>query len=220
MAGVSFAYFDLGNAISGSLFVNLGNAIEDGLQLATGNPSTGSLLTILIGGIIGLVALLMFPVHWLLYYRPDDPMMAIALTIPWVVAIGISAAIFAKSAKQGIFVGIILAIGYIIIGIVIYILLSAALVKTGGVGQGAVDGMFLGLTGLHPILAVILSSLEGALVGGSFGALIGALKYKPTEETYEPKQKKKKNKKGKKGDGDGDKLAGDEQADFVNMMNY
>ena len=193
MAGVSFTFFDLGNAISGGLFVNLGSALDDVFQLYLG--STGIFASILIGGILGLFSILIFPIHWLLFYRPDDIGMAIALVLPWLISIGISGLIFAKSAKEGIFFGLYLAIGYIVIGISLYFGISY-LLASAGLGSGIIDGLFLGLTNLHPVLAVLLSTLEGALVGGSLAALFGALKYKPTLETYTPKEKKPK--KGKK----------------------
>ncbi|MCF2139261.1 MAG: zinc ribbon domain-containing protein [Candidatus Lokiarchaeota archaeon] len=204
MAGVSFTFFDLTNAISGSLFVNVGSAISGIFTLATGNESVGTLGTILLGGLMSIVSVLIFPIHWLLIYRPDEAGMALALMIPWVLSIGISALLFAKSAKQGFMIGVWLAVGYIVWGIVIYVLL--AIVLSGTIGISIINGLFGGLTDLHPILAIILASLEGGLIGGAFGALFGAIKYKPGEETeYEMKpSKEKKSKKGKKKDKSGD----------------
>ncbi|MHA1746420.1 MAG: hypothetical protein ACTSWW_10500 [Promethearchaeota archaeon] len=197
MAGVSFTYFDLSNAISGSLFVNVGDGILIVLQEATGDPNTGTLITILIGGVSGFISLMIFPIHWLLYYRPDEIGMAFAMTIPWVVAIGLSAALFSKSAREGIFLGLYLALGYIIVSVTIYFLITAALApEIGPMGSSVIDGIFQGLTGLHPILAIAFSTLEGGLIGGTFGALVGALKYKASAETYDPSKKKKKKKKG------------------------
>jgi hypothetical protein len=196
MAGVSFTYFDLSNAISGSLFVNVGDGILIVLQEATGDPSTGTLITILIGGVSGFISLMIFPIHWLLYYRPDEIGMAFAMTIPWVVAIGLSAALFSKSAREGIFLGLYLALGYIIVSVTIYFLITAALApEIGPMGSSVIDGIFQGLTGLHPVLAIAFSTLEGGLIGGTFGALVGALKYKASSETYDPSKKKKKGEK-------------------------
>jgi len=132
-------------------------------------------------------------------------MFALAMMLPWVLCVGISALFFAKSAKDGLFIGIYLAIGFIFWGILIYIGLFLLLGEALG-SAAIVDGLFAGLTDLHPVLAVILSSLEGGLIGGAFGAFVGSLKYKPTQESYTPsvpedkgakKEKKEKTKKGK-----------------------
>lgn len=88
---MSASLFDLTNAISGSLFVNVGSAISGIFTLATGNESVGTLGTILLGGLMSIVSVLIFPIHWLLIYRPDEAGMALALMIPWVLSIGISA---------------------------------------------------------------------------------------------------------------------------------
>ena len=141
----------------------------------------------------------MFPIHWLLIYRPDEIGMAFAMVIPWILAIGISAVIFARSAREGIFIGLYLAIGYLIVGMAAYFGITALLSSTPE-AAGMFIGAFQGLTGLNPALAILFSVLEGCLVGGIFGALIGSLKYKPgQDDDFIPKQRKKKNKKDKKG---------------------
>ena len=196
MAGVSFTYFGLSDAITGNLFVNVGDGILLAFQEATENPEAGALITILLGGVSGFISLMIFPIHWLLYFRPDEPMMAIAMTLPWIVAIGLSALLFAKSAREGIFLGLYLAIWYSIVAVIIYLLIIILLVPEGGPTiTGVIDGLFQGLTGLHPILAILFSTLEGGLIGGTFGALVGALKYKASPEDYDPTEKKKKKKK-------------------------
>ncbi|WP_371806794.1 zinc ribbon domain-containing protein [Candidatus Lokiarchaeum ossiferum] len=200
MSGVSFVFFDLGNAISGSLFVNLGAAIRGLLETVTGSGA-GTFISLLVGGFMGIGSVLMFPIHWMLYYRPDEPGMAIALLIPWILCIGITSLLFAKKAKDGIMIGVRLAIGYIVFGSLIYIGLTYILgaAGAGNVGSGVINGIFAGLTDLHPILSLILACLEGCLIGGAFGALIGALKFDPTKQDYEMKPKKvKSSKKSKK----------------------
>ena len=199
MAGVSFIFFDLGNAISGGLFVNLGAALQSLLESELEIAGLGTLISILIGGFTGLISIIIFPIHWLLIYRPDEIGMAFAMVIPWILAISISAALFAKSAREGIFIGLYLAIGYIIVGVGIYIgitsLISTAAEST--IGTAGIVGAFQGLTGLHPVLALFLSIFEGCLIGGIFGALVGSLKYKPgQDEEFTPKQRKKKDRKG------------------------
>ena len=80
---------------------------------------------------------------------------------------------------------------------IIYLLISILLVpESGPILTGVIDGLFQGLTGLHPILAILFSTLEGGLIGGTFGALVGALKYKASPDDYDPTKKKKKRKKG------------------------
>lgn len=59
-------------------------------------------------------------------------------------------------------IGVWLAVGYIVWGIVIYVLL--AIVLSGTIGISIINGLFGGLTDLHPILAIILASLEGGLI--------------------------------------------------------
>lgn len=193
MAGISFTFLDLGNAISGSLFVNLGAGLQGLFQIITGNESMGTLVSILLGGFMGLISILIFPIHWLLFYRPDDIYMAVAMTIPWILAISISAGIFAKSSREGLFIAVYLAVGYIVFGTVVYLgstlLLQSATGTT--IGTGVIDGIFRGLTDLHPILAIFLASLEGCLIGAAFGAFIGSLKYDPSKSDYQPKKRMK-----------------------------
>ena len=104
---------------------------------------------------------------------------------------------FAKSAREGIFLGLYLALGYIFVSVLLYLLITIGLAsELGPTGTGVIDGIFIGLTDLHPILAITFSTLEGGLIGGTFGALVGALKYKASPDDYDPSKKKKKRKKG------------------------
>ena len=70
------------------LFTNVGPAITTLLgNLGKSNPSLGGLSTflpVLINGMIGFIAILIFPLHWLLYYRPGNAEFAFALILPWV----------------------------------------------------------------------------------------------------------------------------------------
>ena len=61
----------------------------------------------------------------MLIYRPDEPGMALALLIPWILCIGITSLLFAKKAKDGIMIGVRLAIGYIITGGFLYFGITA-----------------------------------------------------------------------------------------------
>ena len=195
MSWISFSFFDLGGAISGSLFTNVGEALNSAFALlasSAGLGSAGGLISVLVGGLIGLVMVLIFPIHWLLIYRPDEPMFALAMMIPWVLTVFLSALFWSKSMKDGFMMGIKLAVSWIVIGIVLFMGITslAASSGMGGIVGTALNGIFEGLTDLSPILAIISASLEGGLIGGVFGGLAGAIKYKPGEE-YQPNSNKK-----------------------------
>jgi zinc ribbon protein len=131
--------------------------------------------------------ILLFPIHWVLQYRPDHPEFALAMMIPWVLCVFISGLMFAKNMKDGFMIGIKLAIGYIVVGILVVTAIGAIMANIPG-GQAIFDSLILGLTDLSPTAAVIFSCIEGGLIGGVFGALAGAIRYKPGEE-YNPKGK-------------------------------
>ena len=199
MSAIAFTVFDLGAAITGGLFTNVGDAIAGGLKLAAGDQA-GGLISILVNGFMGLFLILLFPVHWLLIYRPGDAGYALALIIPWILAIFITAIIFSRSAKEGFYTGLWVGGGFMIIGLIMIYGLTALLAQSGGpeaaIFTGVINGFYIGLTDLPPFLAIFLSCLEGGLIGGAFGALAGAIRFKPGQEEYKPK-KPKKAKKGK-----------------------
>ena len=193
MSAIAFTVFDLGAAITGGLFTNVGDAITGGLQMLS--PEAGTLISIFINGFMGLFLILLFPVHWILAYRPGDAAYALALIIPWILAVFITAIIFSKSPKEGFYTGIWLGGGFMIVGLIMVLGLKALLTNAGegeaAAFTGVIDGFFLGLTDLPPSLAIFLSCLEGGLIGGSFGALAGAIKFKPGQAGYQPKKPKK-----------------------------
>ena len=197
MSAIAFTVFDLGAAITGGLFTNIGTTITSALEFAI--PEAGTIISIFVNGFMGLFLILLFPVHWLLAYRPGDAVYALALIVPWILAVFITSIIFSKSAKEGFITGIWLGAGFMIVGLgVIYGV--TALIEASGEGSvfiGAIDGFYTGLTDLPPFWAIFTSCLEGGVIGGAFGALAGAIRFKPGQAGYQPKKPKKSKKKGK-----------------------
>ncbi len=184
MAWISFLVFDLSSAVSGGLFTNIGPALD---TLITQNlPQGGQFVSMLAGGFIGMLLILVFPIHWLLYYRPDEPEFAIAMMIPWILVTFISAIIWARDMKEGFMFGIKISVIWMVFGIIIYLLLSQVLGAEVPAINALLNGLSQGLTDLSPILAIFLACLEGGIIGGVFGALAGAIRYKPGEK-YKPK---------------------------------
>jgi len=175
MSAIAFTVFDLGSAITGGLFTNIGTTITSGLQLLS--PEAGGIISI------------------------GDAVYALALIIPWILAVFITAILFSRSAKEGFLTGIWLGGGFMIVGLGMVYGLTALLTATGGpeaaLFTGVIDGFYTGLTDLPPFWAIFLSCLEGGLIGGAFGALAGAMRFKPGQAGYQPK-KPKKGKKNKK----------------------
>ncbi|MFX1324725.1 MAG: zinc ribbon domain-containing protein [Promethearchaeota archaeon] len=174
MAWISFRFLNLGEGVTGGLLQN----IDDALGLITGMlGSAGIVLEILAGALIGLALIFIFPIHWCIQYRPDDIGLIIAVTLPWILCCVITSGIFAHSPRGGIHTSLAIGIGYAIPLVVIYLII--VIVNPLGIGSGIIDGLLLGLTDLPFLGAVLLSILEGSLVGAVFGGFIGSLKYKP-----------------------------------------
>ncbi|MHA1342259.1 MAG: zinc ribbon domain-containing protein [Promethearchaeota archaeon] len=196
MAWIGFNALDLGAAVTNGLFVELGPALDsifDSLipeSLATFK----SLIPILVEGALGVTMLLFFPLHWSLYYRPDEVGFAVAIIAPWILVGVIQSALFCKSAKKGFDSGMAVGVGYAIgAGIIPFVLFSVVSSYIGIDVVSVLDSVFSGMTDLPYLAAVILSTLEGGAICGIFGAFIGSLKYKPGEgveakpEISEPK---------------------------------
>ena len=184
---ISFQFLDLTSSVTGGLIENLNVALG---AIGTLIPGIfGQIISILGGILLGLVLILIFPIHWCLTYRPDDIMLLISVTLPWILACSMITAINAKSPGKGIRTSLAIGIGYLILALVGYFLLGMIPI----VG-GIVDGLVLGLTDLPYVLAVSTAIIEGCLVGAVFGGFIGALKYKPTGEGGKQKSKKIKSK--------------------------
>jgi hypothetical protein len=186
MAYISFRFLNLTEGVTGGLIQNF----EDALSAISGfvPGGLGIVIEILGGMLIGLALIFIFPIHWCLFYRPEDIMLIFAVTLPWILCCVIVSAIFARSPKQAIHTSLAIGIGYSIILVVIYFLISAFLAPFGG--PAILDGILLGLTDLPYLLATLTAVLEGCLVGAVFGGFIGSLRYKP-EGAKEKKRKSK-----------------------------
>ncbi len=181
MAWVSFRFLNLTEGVTGGLVTN----IEDALGGISGFLGPGGIvIEILLGMVIGVALIFLFPIHWCLFYRPDDVGLLVAVTIPWILCCVITSGLFAHSPRGGMNTSLAMGIGYAIILTVVYFILAAVV----PFGSAILDGVVIGLTDLPFLVAVLTAILEGCLVGAIFGAFIGSLKYKPTHA----KEKKKK----------------------------
>jgi ribosomal protein L40E len=185
MAYISFRFLDLTSGITGGLIKNVGDA----LSIITDTIGVGgAFLEVLIGGLIGLGLIFLFPIHWCIFYRPEDVGLIIAVTLPWILCCAITSAIFAHNPRGGIHTSIAIGLGYLIPLSLIYLILSVAL----PLGPAILDGLLTGLSDLPYLIAISTSILEGSLVGAVFGAFVGSLKYKPSGGKIKSKKKKVK----------------------------
>jgi hypothetical protein len=173
MAYISFRFLNLTEGVTGGLLENVDDALN---ALSTFLGVGGVIIQILAGMLIGVVLVLLFPIHWCISYRPGDVGLIIAVVVPWILTCVIASALFAKSPREAIHTSLSIGIGYAIIAVVLYIIL---LILPGGWGTTIVDGLSGGLTDLPFLLAALTAILEGCLVGTVFGAFIGSLRYKP-----------------------------------------
>ena len=188
MAWISFSFLDLTGSITGGLITNLNAALG---SLGSIFGGIGAIIGLVGGAFIGLALIFLFPIHWCLFYRPDDVMLLISVILPWVLCCSITAAISAHSPRGGIHTSLAIGIGYMIPTLLIYFILPF-IPAVGSVIGGIIDGLTTGLSDLPYALAVFTSILEGSLVGAVFGGFIGVLKYKPVEGSGKPKKVKTK----------------------------
>lgn len=190
---VSFSLLDLTSSITGGLIEDLNVALS---SLTTFLPAAGGILSFFIGMFLGLIMILFFPIHWCLYYRPDDVLLLISVILPWVLACTVTSAISSKTPKKAIHTCLAIGIGYIIVTFLIYLIIPLILGRiVSGLGSlvaGLIDSLSMGLTGLPYLLAVFTAILEGCLIGAVFGAFIGSLRYKPAGGKKKVKKKEKK----------------------------
>ena len=78
---ISFQFLDLTSSVTGGLIQNLNVALASLGSLLGG---LGNVIAILAGPLLGLLLILIFPIHWCLIYRPDDIMLLISVTLPWI----------------------------------------------------------------------------------------------------------------------------------------
>ncbi|MFX1420412.1 MAG: zinc ribbon domain-containing protein [Promethearchaeota archaeon] len=180
---ISFRFLNLTEGVTGGLIVN----IDDAISSLTGFIGFGGFfIELLVGALIGVVLVFIFPIHWCIMYRPEDWLLIIAITFPWILSCVIASALFSHSPREAVHTSLSIGIGYAILSVVLYIIL--AVVVPMGLGTAILDGLMTGLTDLPFLLAVLTAILEGCLVGTVFGAFIGSLRYKPKGA----KEKKKK----------------------------
>jgi hypothetical protein len=187
---VSFSLLDLTGSITGGLITNLNAGIS---ALGGLLPGAGGFLSILASMFLGLILILLFPIHWCLFYRPDDVLLIISVILPWILTCSLIAAIGAHSPRGGIHSSLAIGIGYIIITLLLYFLIPL-IPGVGSLIGGVIDGLSSGLTDLPFALATLTAILEGCLVGAVFGAFIGSLKYKGSGAGKTLKVKKVKGK--------------------------
>jgi hypothetical protein len=187
-AYISFMFLDLTSSVTGGLIQNLNDALA---SLGSLLPGIGGIIGILAPMFLGLILILIFPIHWCLVYRPDDVLLLISVTLPWILACSMISLINAKTPGKGIRTSLAIGIGYLILALLIYFLLPMIPIIGPFIG-GIIDGLASGLTDLPYVLAVSTAILEGCLVGAVFGGFIGALKYKPTGSGSKKKKEKTK----------------------------
>ncbi len=190
MAWISFSFLDLTGSVTGGLITNLNDAIAS-IGGLLGMGAVGDLLSFVASAFLGLILILLFPIHWCIFYRPDDVLLLISVILPWILCCTVTSAIFSHSPRGGIHTSLAIGIGYLIPAMVIYLLIPLIPGGFGSIIAGVVDGAVMGLTDLPYLLAVFTAILEGCLVGAVFGGFIGSLKYKGTGQ---PKAKKSKGK--------------------------
>lgn len=175
-AWISFRFLNLTSEVTNGLIQNLEEIDLSGL-LGAG----GGVITFLFGALVGLFMVCFFPIHWALQYRPEDIGLLIALATPWILTGAISSALFAHSPRGGLHTSLAVGIGYFILMLLPYFAIGALMAQAGlgGAGTALFNGLTSGLTDLPYIAAIFLATMEGALLGGVFGAFIGSLKYKP-----------------------------------------
>ncbi len=188
MAYISFRFLDLTSQITGGLIQNI-SSLADVLPM-------GDALIFVVGAIVGVLIVCLFPIHWALINNPGDVMLLLSIIVPWILCCAITAGLFAHSPRGGFDTSLAIGIGWFFVMLLPYIAVSIML----GSG-GLLDGLATGFTGMPWILAVLTATMEGAAVGGVFGAFVGSLKY-DADEVHGKKKKKGKSKKKDKDDED------------------
>ncbi|GAG80772.1 unnamed protein product, partial [marine sediment metagenome] len=153
---ISFQFLDLTSSVTGGLIENLNVALASLSTLLPGPIET--IIGALAGLFLGLILVLIFPIHWCLTYRPDDVILLISIILPWILACSMICAINRKCKSPGkaIRTSLAIGIGYLILALGAYFLLGMIPI----VG-GIVDGLVLGLTDLPYVLAVSTAIIEG-----------------------------------------------------------
>ncbi|MBD3254718.1 MAG: zinc-ribbon domain-containing protein [Candidatus Lokiarchaeota archaeon] len=178
---LSFYAFNLLGSITGGLIQNV-----QGLAGLFGEG--GDLIMILLGAVLGVVIVCLFPVHWVIIYRPGDLILLIALLLPWILSCSISSGLFAHTIRGSIHTSLAIGIGYFILMLIPYIALAVLLSQAGLNGAAIIDSVAIGLTGMPWVLAALAATMEGAGIGMVFALLVTViLKYKPEASSSDKK---------------------------------
>ena len=174
--------FDTFGLITGGLIKNVWMAVG----------MFGGVAIIIFSIFLGVGIVCLFPIHWVLINRPNDILLLLALALPWIITCSAASALFAHSPRGGIHTSIAIGIGFFILMLIPYLLLSLLLGQTGLGGSTIIDNLTMGLTGLPWVLSALTATMEGAGVGACFGALVGSLKYKAEGKKLKKSKKSKK----------------------------
>ncbi|GAB4318930.1 MAG: hypothetical protein Kow0069_22210 [Promethearchaeota archaeon] len=181
MAFVASLFTDVVAAVTGGLLVNVDEFLT---SLGSALPGPLAALGPLLTGLIGFILVMMFPLDWVLTYRPGNVGFAFAVIMPWILTATVTALIFAKHAKEGFIIPFLTAI-YAIVLVTGSAMALTNLAGGGGALGGILDTLFSGLTDRSFTLSVATACLEGGGIGALFGALMGAIKYNPEEYNAE-----------------------------------
>ena len=157
MAWISFSFLDLTSSVTGGLITNLNDAIAS-IGILLGMGAVGDILSLVAGAFLGLILILLFPIHWCIFYRPDDVLLLISVILPWILCCTITSAIFSHSPRGGIHTSLAIGIGYLIPAMAIYLVIPVIPV-IGPLIAVVVDGAISGLTDLPYLLAVFTAIL-------------------------------------------------------------
>ncbi|MHA1757683.1 MAG: zinc ribbon domain-containing protein [Promethearchaeota archaeon] len=182
MAWISFQFLGLVSHVTGGLITGVSD-------LASAFGRSGQIIIFIVGAILGLVMICLFPIHWALIYNPNDIPLLLSLIVPWILCCAITSGLFAHSPRGGFNTSLAIGIGYLLVFVIGYFAISALLSQIGG--AAIINSIVTGLTDMPYLLAVITAILEGSLVGAVFGAFVGSLKYNPEEGSDIPKYKDK-----------------------------
>jgi hypothetical protein len=161
-AYICFLAFDLISLLTGGLIQNFGSI-------------AGGFVMFIIGALLGIFIICLFPVHWVLINQPDNVLFMLALVVPWIGSCTVMALLTSKSPEEGFFTSLMIGIGFFILMAILYGVVAVFLAAVGG--AALLDSASIGLTDLPFLLAALTATMEGAAIGGVFAALIGSLKY-------------------------------------------
>lgn len=160
----------------------LGGTIQNIEALFTvipGLPAFFATLGVLLITVLELFLFNVYPLSWILTWRPWDALTILYMIVPWICAGLITGKLVVKSPKDALGIGIGLIISNSLWCVLWFIVLPNVLMGVFGGGmmgglspliQGIIEGAAAGLTDMPPGLSAILTQVQG---GGLFtGAAI------------------------------------------------